>query len=78
MKKDIFDQIRDQWPSPVVASAKVEIMTGGIVSGKTFANMRCKGEPVPESTLVGRRRVYIVESVIEWLRNRVQVCGDQA
>ncbi|MBW2185880.1 MAG: hypothetical protein JRG71_05600 [Deltaproteobacteria bacterium] len=71
-KQDIFDQMQEKWPSPVVVASQVKTMTGGIVSGKTFANLRCKGEPTPESVMVGRRRAYITSSVIDWLRQRTE------
>ena len=74
---DVFQQMADNWPSPLVAQSKVSTVTGGIISGKTLANLKSKGEPVPESVLVGARRAYVMSSLADWLRNRTQTGGVQ-
>ena len=74
-KTDIFQQMADRWPSNVVAQSKVSTLTGGVLSGKSLANMRSKGEDVPESVMIGSRRAYVVSSLVNWLRNRTQTGG---
>ena len=68
---DIFTKLIDKWPSAAVATAEVNKFSGGIISGKTLSNMRSLGKPVPESILVGSKRVYPAESLANWLRDRV-------
>ncbi|MDD3801456.1 MAG: hypothetical protein PHV45_04580 [Desulfuromonas thiophila] len=67
---DVLEQIARRWPSPVVAASQVRTLTGGVISGKTLANLKSKGESVPDSLLIGGRRAYVVASLIEWLRRR--------
>ncbi|MBN2646129.1 MAG: hypothetical protein JXR59_11735 [Desulfuromonadaceae bacterium] len=74
-KTDIFQDMADRWPSNVVAQSKVSTLTGGVLSGKTLANMKSKGEDVPESVLIGSRRAYVVDSLVDWLRDRTQTGG---
>lgn len=74
-KNDIFQEMADRWPSNVVAQSKVSTLTGGVLSGKSLANMRSKGEDVPESVLIGHRRAYVVDSLVDWLRQRTQTGG---
>ncbi|MDY0185566.1 MAG: hypothetical protein RBR43_06785 [Desulfuromonadaceae bacterium] len=69
-KKDIFHQLTDHWPSPLVAASQVKRFSGGIVSGKTLANLKSLGKPVPDSVKIGSRRAYVAESLAGWLRNR--------
>ena len=71
-QQDIFKKMVEKWPSAVVATSEVRKFSGGAVSGKSLANQRCLGQPVPESFLIGSKRVYPVESLAEWLRGRSQ------
>lgn len=74
-KTDIFQAMADRWPSAIVAQADVKKLTGGVIAGKTLANMKSKGEPVPESVRIGHRRAYVVDSLVDWLRQRTQTGG---
>jgi hypothetical protein len=68
--QDIFQQMVEKWPSPFVAQAEFHRFTGGLISGKTLANLRSRGESVPESVKVGSRRAYVAQSSAVWLRQR--------
>ena len=70
--QDIFHKMLLKWPSAIVATPEVKRFTGGIIDGKTLANMRSKGEPVPDSVKIGVKRAYSAESLVDWLRQRTE------
>lgn len=72
---DVFDQMAEQWSSPLVAAPEVKRFSGGILSGKTLQNLSSLGQPVPESLKVGNKRAYVAVSLAEWLRGRSQKGG---
>lgn len=67
---NIYDSMLEKWPSALVAAPEVKKFTGGIMSGKTLANMASRGETVPKSVKIGNRRAYIATSLVDWLRER--------
>ena len=67
---DIFDQMAEQWSSPLVAAPEVKRFSGGILSGKTLQNLSSLGQPVPKSLKVVNKRAYIATSLADWLRQR--------
>lgn len=69
---DVFDQMAEQWQSPLVAAPEVKRFSGGILSGKTLQNLSSLGQPVPESLKVGNKRAYVATSLADWLRQRSQ------
>lgn len=74
-QSDPLDALAERWPSSIVAASQVRAFTGGLITGKTLANLRSAGEPVPDSLLIGGRHAYIVDSLIRWLRSRLQSGG---
>ncbi len=68
--QDIFTQMVNSWPSPVVSNSKVKDFSGGLIAGKTLQNYASQGEPVPESIRVAGKRAWIATSLADWLRNR--------
>jgi hypothetical protein len=76
--RDIFARMAKEWPSPLVAAAEVKHFSGGIISGKTLANLRSRGETVPDSIKVGARRAYQADSLAEWLRQRATTAQEVA
>ena len=68
--KNIFESMLEKWPSALVAAPEVKRFTGGIISGKTLANMASRGEPVPDSVKIGNRKAYVAASLVDWLRTR--------
>jgi len=69
MSKDIFQEMRDRWPSVIVARTEVEKFTGGMLSAKYLANLDCLGIG-PTRIVVGRKVGYPVEDFVIWLRSR--------
>lgn len=70
--KDNFDLLTDKWPSAWVARKEVVRFTGGVLSGKTLANLSSRGEPVPSSIRIGGKVAYNAVDLTNWLRNRSQ------
>ena len=69
---DRFDQLAERWPSAFVARAEVKHFSGGIVSGKTIANLAAKGEATPPAFRVGGKVAYEARHLVEFLRKRAR------
>lgn len=65
----MIEDMKDKWPSAIVAREKVSEFTGGLISTGYIANLDCKGEG-PDSIRIGRKVCYPVSSFLEWLKNR--------
>mgnify|MGYP000530724943 CR=1 FL=1 len=70
MKKDVFDEMAEKWPSAVVARTEISNFTGGLISSKYQANLDSLGLGCERITC-GRKVGYPVHSLINWLRDRV-------
>ena len=70
MKIDVFEKMGERWPSAIVARTDVGRFSGGLLKSKTLANMDSQGVG-PERVTVGRKVAYPVDSLVEWLRDRV-------
>lgn len=72
-KQDLFDTMASKWPSTLVARTQVKTFSGGIITGKTLANLSLlpsKGEPVPTAIQVGGKIAYDARELADWLRSR--------
>lgn len=69
-KKDPFGKLADHWPSSLVARPEVSRFSGGILSGKTLANMASRGEKVPTAIHIGRKVAYDAVELADFLRSR--------
>ena len=67
---DIFSELVTKWPSAMVARPEVSRFSGGIISGKTLANLAARGEEVPPVVHVGRKAAYRASDLADWLRRR--------
>lgn len=70
-RTDYFGQLVVKWPSAWVARKEVARFTGGVISGKTLANLASKGELVPDAIRVGNKVAYDVVELADWLRQRL-------
>ena len=75
--KPDLSAMADAWPSPFVARDRLEIFSGGILTSRTMANLDSRGEGVPGRIRIGRKVVYPVKSLIEWLEARGQVLSEK-
>lgn len=69
-KKIDFSRMAGRWPSEILFRNKVGEFTGGMVSGRTMANLDSSGEGIEDRFYVGNKTGYFVESFIKWLEKR--------
>ena len=69
---DTFERLKDKWPSEFVARSEIFAFTGGALRPGTMANADCDGVGPKDSFMLGRKVVYPVTSLIEWLRGKAQ------
>lgn len=73
MIKISLKSLAEKWPSPIVARTEVKAFSGGTVSEKYMANLDSQGAGPNGRFKIGRRVVYPVSSLIEWLEARSEV-----
>lgn len=69
MKIDL-KELKQKWPSPVVARTEIRTFTGGMLSEKYLANLDSQGAGPDGRFKIGRKVGYPVENVIRWLEGR--------
>ncbi len=67
-----LESLREKWSSSIVARSEVKAFSGGVLNPGTMANEDSRGTG-PESFKIGRRTVYPVESLIDWMAKRASV-----
>jgi len=70
MEASIFQQMVDNWPSPVVARTEIQIFTGGLMTEKYQANLDSAGLGPKGRIRCGRKICYPVRPYVEWLQAR--------
>ena len=68
---DLSD-LAENWPAPIVARDKVERFSGGVMTSKYLANLDSRGLGPPGRFYLGRKCVYPVASLVEWLEARAE------
>jgi len=64
-----LNTLKDKWPSSFVSRSEVHKFSGGIISGKTLANLDCQGEG-PERIKVLNKIAYPVDGLVAWMESR--------
>lgn len=72
---DIFDQMVESWPAPVVARSEVARFSGGVLHPRTLANADSLGTG-PKRINFGRKVAYPTKSLAEWMRSRTNPQGN--
>ncbi len=75
--RKFFEDLAEKWPSSLVARDQMKAFSGGAISCGRLANLDCQGQG-PESFRLGRKRVYPVKSLIEWLIARSEPVARKA
>jgi phage terminase Nu1 subunit (DNA packaging protein) len=70
-----FSSLARKWPSSFVSREKVAEFTGGIINPRTLANLDSAGHGIKRFR-IGRKVVYRVEDVCEWLAERARDVND--
>ena len=78
-KTQFVRSLVEKWPSGVVAQSEVGKFTGGILSGRTMANLHSlakrgdyTGPPLPYKEHVGRKAFYFATDIAEFLWQRIK------
>jgi len=71
--KPDFTQIIKNNPSGYILRTNLSEKTGGLLHGRTMANLDSLGEGIPGKISIGRKVAYPVESVVEYLQSKVTV-----
>ena len=73
-----FNQIINNNPSGYILRTKLTEQTGGLLHGRTMANLDSLGQGIPGRITIGKRKVaYPVEAVIEYLQSKVTIPGQK-
>ena len=64
-----FQTLADRWASAIVARGEVEKFSGGVLNGKTLANLDSIGEGPPRGRM-GRKVFYDVVELCRWMEAR--------
>ncbi len=67
---NVFNRLKEKCKSPYVSRKQLWDLTGGIVNPKTIAHLDQKGDGIKNAIIVGRKTVYLIDEVIEWLKYR--------
>lgn len=70
MDTSIFQEMIDNWRSPVVARTEIEVFTGGAMTEKYQANLDSAGLGPEGRIRCGRKIVYPVRKYVAWLAAR--------
>jgi len=74
MNKPDFTQIVKSNPSGYILRKNLSEKTGGLLHGRTMANLDSLGEGIPGRITFGKRKVaYPVMAVVEYLQSKVTV-----
>lgn len=69
-EKDIFSQLVESWPSPIVARSRVGEFSGGLFSPGTLANADSRGDGPAGKINIGRKAAYPTTALVEWMRRK--------
>lgn len=72
--KPDFSQILSNNPSGYILRTNLSKATGGLLHGRTMANLDSLGIGIPGRITIGHRKVaYPVQSVVEYLQSKITV-----
>ena len=72
MNKDVFDELRQYCPRGYVTRAELRKITGGLICGRTMAILDQSGKGIEKRQIIGRKVVYFIDDLIEWLKNNTE------
>lgn len=77
MDTNIFQEMAEKWPSPIVARTEIEVFTGGIMNEKYLANLDSAGKGPAGRIRCGRKVAYPIHELIKWLARRSEVIPER-
>ncbi len=66
----VIESMAERWASSVVARKELHKFTGGLLSGRTAANLDSKGTGIPGRFTMLSQTCYPTENVVAWLKTR--------
>ena len=72
MKEHIFDELKKYCPHGYVTRNDLKKITGGLICGRTMALLDQSGNGVKNRQIIGRKVVYLIDDLIDWLKNNVE------
>jgi hypothetical protein len=72
MIEQMLEHIRQNSPTGLLTRAQVEELTGGLLNKKRLTDLDCLGKGIPNRLRAGRKVVYPVDSVCDFLTNFIQ------
>lgn len=72
MERFDFGDLARKWPSAVVARSEISRFSGGALSPGYLANLD-SAKIGPPRVRIGRRVVYPVNQLVEWMEARAEV-----
>jgi hypothetical protein len=70
---DAFDKLKETCKKQYVSRKELWDLTGGIINPRTIEKLDNKGEGIPNSIRIANKRMYPIDSVVEWLRTNSRV-----
>lgn len=72
-----LDELRNTWPSTIVARSHFDRFSGYTISGKTIANLESLGQGPRNKFFIGGKAAYSVDDAIDFLRSRIGQKGGE-
>ena len=64
--------LKESWNSPYVAREQVALFSGGALNPRTLANHDSQKTGPKDRIRIGRKIVYSLDSLIEWMEERAE------
>ncbi|MBU2623420.1 MAG: hypothetical protein KKD92_14000 [Proteobacteria bacterium] len=71
-----FDELLENWPSPIVPRNSIEKFSGGLINQKYLANLDSSNRGIPGRFRVGRLVCYPARNVVNFIKNRASAIVD--
>lgn len=68
-----LESLKAKWPSGIVARTEVKGFSGGVLNSGTMANEDSRGTGPEGAFMIGRKKVYTVDGLIDWMVKRASV-----
>lgn len=73
-----FKHIIQSNPSGYILRKNLTEKTGGLLHGRTMANLDSLGEGIPGRIAIGRLVAYPVQAVVDFLQSKVTIINNNA
>ena len=72
VEREYLQSLKDKWPSAFVVRSEIDRFSGGLLHGRTLANLDCEGKG-PKRIRLGRKIGYQIDDLITWMTERVEI-----